>query len=310
MIMGSRLDGDGRGLEENTLERRLERPPLRFADPETKADLRLGGAMHLDFAPAAEGEHGADRARRQLRGITIPAEMAKHHPFEFPAQQLVDYGRSRFIRKMTVAGLDPLFHRPRPMGIVLQKLFVVIGLDHEGMHFAEALDHGLGRVTEIGDEPKRAFAGVKRVPDRIDGVVRDRKSLDVDIADRKLGASLEKPPIPVFAERTAPDRFRGERVAINGNVKFPAEHFEPANVVAMFVGEEDAIELGGRDSALGQAKNDLTRAQASIDQEPAMIRGDERTVSGAAAAEHGQGEHALISNGRGLVSQTGNRNAR
>ena len=37
-----------------------------------------------------------------------------------------------------------------------------------------------------------------------------------------------------------------------------------------------------------------------------MIGGDERAISGTAAAEHGQGEHALISNGRGLVSQIGN----
>jgi hypothetical protein len=37
-----------------------------------------------------------------------------------------------------------------------------------------------------------------------------------------------------------------------------------------------------------------------------MIRRDERTISGAAAAEHGQCEHASISSGRARVSQIGN----
>ena len=89
-------------------------------------------------------------------------------------------------------------------------------------------------------------------------------------------------------------------------MKFPAEHFEAANVIAMLVGEEDAIELARRDSALFEAKDELARAQAAIDQEPAMIGRDERAISGAAAAEHGQCEHASISSGRPRVSQIGN----
>ena len=40
--------------------------------------------------------------------------------------------------------------------IVLQKFFVVIRLDHERVHLSQPLDHHLGRVTEIGDEPEAA----------------------------------------------------------------------------------------------------------------------------------------------------------
>jgi hypothetical protein len=89
-------------------------------------------------------------------------------------------------------------------------------------------------------------------------------------------------------------------------VKFPAEHFEAANVIAMFVGEKDAIELRGSDSALRQPEDELACAQAAIDQKPAMIGRDERAIPRAAAAEHRQCEHASISSGRALVSQIGN----
>src|SRR5687768_13379341 len=89
-------------------------------------------------------------------------------------------------------------------------------------------------------------------------------------------------------------------------MKFPAEHFEAANVIAMLVGKQDAIELARGDPALFEAEDELARAQAAIDQEPAMIRRDERAISSAAAAEHGQCEHASISSGRAQVSQIGN----
>jgi hypothetical protein len=42
-------------------------------------------------------------------------------------------------------------------------------------------------------------------------------------------------------------------------------------VIAMFVGEQDPIELLGRDSALLESENNLPRAQPAIDQNPTMM---------------------------------------
>jgi hypothetical protein len=77
-------------------------------------------------------------------------------------------------------------------------------------------------------------------------------------------------------------------------VKFAAEDVETANVIAMFVGEEDAIELLGSNSALGEAQDKLSRAQSAVDKQSAMIGRDERTVSGAAASEHRQTKHSRL----------------
>jgi hypothetical protein len=57
---------------------------------------------------------------------------------------------------MTVARLDSLLHRPRPMDIVLQKLFVVIRLDHERSHLTQSFDDQFGHVTEVGDKAEAA----------------------------------------------------------------------------------------------------------------------------------------------------------
>jgi hypothetical protein len=77
-------------------------------------------------------------------------------------------------------------------------------------------------------------------------------------------------------------------------MKFSGEHIEAANVITMFVGEEDAIELAGSDSALSEAQDKLSRAQSAVDKQPAMIRRDQRAVSGAPAAEHRQTKHSRL----------------
>src|SRR2546423_1690986 len=77
-------------------------------------------------------------------------------------------------------------------------------------------------------------------------------------------------------------------------MKFPAKDFEPANVIAVLVRQQHTVELRRRDPALLQPDDDLPRAQSAIDQNPAMIRRDERAISCATAAEHGQSEHARL----------------
>ena len=60
----------------------------------------------------------------------------------------------------------------------------------------------------------------------------------------------------------------------------------------MLVSQQDAIELLRGNPALFQAQNDLTRAQATIDENLPVIGRDQRAVPRAAAAKHGETEHA------------------
>jgi hypothetical protein len=98
----------------------------------------------------------------------------------------------------------------------------------------------------------------------------------------------------MIGQNAAANGFGRERIAIDRDLKFPAEHFETANVIAVLVGEEHAIELPRRDPALLEPQDELARAQPAIDQQPAMFGRDQRAVARAAAAEHGQGEHVRL----------------
>ena len=66
--------------------------------------------------------------------------MSEHDARDFAGQQLRDDGGRGRVGEMAVPRLDSLFHRPGPMRIVLQKFFVVIRLDHQRLHLAQALD--------------------------------------------------------------------------------------------------------------------------------------------------------------------------
>jgi hypothetical protein len=87
-------------------------------------------------------------------------------------------------------------------------------------------------------------------------------------------------------------------------MKFPAEHFETADMIPVLVSKKHAIELVGSDTTLREAQDELAGAQAAINQQPAMIGGDERAVPGAAAPEHRQSEHVrLVADAIGILKR-------
>ena len=89
-----------------------------------------------------------------------------------------------------------------------------------------------------------------------------------------------------------------------------AENFKAADVIGVFVREDNAVELLRRDAALLQAQHDLPRAETAINENFAVLGGDQRAVPRAPAAEHGQAEHgsqdirviSFCANGNGQVT--------
>src|SRR5438128_5809273 len=122
--------------------------------------------------------------------------------------------------------------------------------------------------------------------------------------------SRKDPPVAVSLERAvAANRFCRQRVAINRHVKFAAENFKAADVITVFVCEEDAIKLLRRDAAVLQTQYQLARAQPAIDENLAVIGCDQRTISRAPAAEHGQAEHGSQGKRVSSIHANGNREA-
>ena len=133
---------------------------------------------------------------------------------------------------------------------------------------------------------------MKHEPDRIHRVVRHGERLHRDIADRKLGASRKQSPVPTSLRKTTgPKRLGRESIAVNRQIKFVAENFNTADVISVFVREKNAVELLRRDATLLQTQHDLPRAQTAINENFAMLGGDQRAIPGAPAPEHDQAEH-------------------
>jgi hypothetical protein len=69
------------------------------------------------------------------------------------------------------------------------------------------------------------------------------------------------------------------------------KNLKTADVIGVFVRENNAVELLGRDATLLQSQHDLPRAETPINENLAMIGSDQGAVPRAPAPEHGQAEH-------------------
>jgi hypothetical protein len=122
--------------------------------------------------------------------------------------------------------------------------------------------------------------------------MRHGERLHGDIADRKFSAGREQSPVPTSLREVAGSkRFSREPVAVNRQIEFVAENFKTADVIGVFVCENNAVELQGRHATLLKTQHDLSRAQTAINENLAMLGGDQRAIPRAPAAEHDQAEH-------------------
>lgn len=96
---------------------------------------------------------------------------------------------------------------------------------------------------------------------------------------KKLPRSLLGPFVPV-------ECLGGEPVAIDRNLMTPRKHLKPGNVVAVLVRDENRIEAGRSHSDALEPLDDLPGAKPAIYQDPALARGDQRTIPTAATAEY------------------------
>src|SRR2546421_9079887 len=97
----------------------LERAPDGLADAKFPADLRLAGAENFDVDLTGSAQRVAHGFKREHGRITIATEMTEDDPVDFSRKQFFDHGGGGVIGKMSVARLNPLFYRPRPMRVVL-----------------------------------------------------------------------------------------------------------------------------------------------------------------------------------------------
>jgi hypothetical protein len=84
--------------------------------------------------------------------VAVPAQVAEVKMTQFGGHDFRHTIRRGFVREMTVPAENALLQIPRATHAILQKLYVVIGLEHQRVGRAEAFKDELRDVAKVGGE--------------------------------------------------------------------------------------------------------------------------------------------------------------
>lgn len=249
-------------------ERRMQRGG-GSREGEGGAGAVLGGGFDLEVGNARGVEATADGLEGEVGTIAVAAQVSEVEVAEAGSDDLLGEVGGIGVREVAVAADDALFDAPGAAGVVLEEFQVVVGFKNEGVGGTNTLDDQAGGMTEVGQEPDVARRRAQEEPDGVLGVMRNGESLDLDIADFERGAGGEEAELEWRAGSGGGDGVAGQAVAVDRQAEFGAEDRQTLGMVAVFVGDEDAVERlrFARTGEGGEALADLAGAEAGIDEQ-------------------------------------------
>src|SRR5437016_2239641 len=191
---------------------------------------------------------------------------------------------------MPGAAQDALLHLPR-VRANLQHIQIVIGFQHQAICSAQMHLHQLRHVAEVGNDGHLCAVRSERKADRIGGVVRNRKRVNVNVANREMLARLngfDSPqPLPQCFRQDALHRIHGR--LRNVERRFPnAKHLRQAvAVVGVFVSDQDAVNVLDGSFHGREARKRFALAQSGIHEESGSPGLEQRDVPRAARRQDG-----------------------
>ena len=197
------------------------------------------------------------------------------------------------VGEVAVPPEDALFEAPGPVRAILQHAHVVVRFEHEHVGLPDSIQDVFGDIPEVGDEPDVAAGRPEQESHRILRVVRNIKSLNGDITDFETSARFEETAIEPRLEG-AFGFLLGCPVPIDGDAEFAGDSDEALDMVAMFVGDEDGVEIFGCSPDTGKSLTDLPGTEAGVDQDSGFRRLEIGAIAGGSASQdrelnsHGQ----------------------
>ena len=137
---------------------------------------------------------------------------------------------------------------------------------------------GIGDVAEIGDDGATDALRADDVADGVNGVVGDRETANVEVADREAGAGLEG--LTGRGDTLPVDSGFGQMGEVDGLLVLAGEDAEAGDVVAVFMGDDNCVEVGGVFADGEQPGFHFTAAEPDIDDDAGAVRADEDGVAG------------------------------
>jgi len=252
----------------------------------------MQGAAESEFVGAAtEGFFGADAG--EIGCVVLLGNVRED---QVARASIEDFGVGEefaddCVRKMPGAAHHALLDVPgiRPD---LQHFQVMIGFQNQEIGFAQMMLHEFGHVAQIGNDGDFFSVGAEGVSDGVCGIVRNGERGDFDIADYEFNSGADVFHAFDFCFRAVAVHLADFAVRWLGQVggAFPvAGHLrERGAVVAVFVGDEDAVNFfGARAAERFEAPRHFLFADAGVNQECGAPRFEQRGVARAARRQNG-----------------------
>jgi hypothetical protein len=249
----------------------------------------LAGGGDANVRGAELAQFCADNGLRKFGFVAVAAEVGEDKMTEPVADDFGGHGGGGVVVKVAMPAHDALFGGPRADGVFLKHFNVVIGFENEQVELPDAFDDEFGGVAEVGDDADRVSAVVDRERDGVMGIVRDTERFDGQVADGEGVAVGEDAPRD--ADAIGPigfviDGLGGEAVGVHGEREPFAEGAEAADVVRMFMGDKDGVEVLELAAEGGETLRDLAAAEAGIHEDGGLVGFDKGAITGAAAAQN------------------------
>jgi hypothetical protein len=137
---------------------------------------------------AMEGFQGG--VANQLGVVVVFADVAQDQRGDAGIEIILNKSGGDFIRQVAAAAHDALLHRPR-VGADAQHFQIVIRFEDDQIARAHVDAQGIGDIAKIGGYGDFDAVRRERVADRIGGIMGNRETGDIEIADGEASPGLK-----------------------------------------------------------------------------------------------------------------------
>ena len=245
------------------------------------------GGEHGDAFGPNGSEFAFDLSAGEIRLVAVTAEVGAVNVAQVRFNKLLEKFRGPFVGEVAVPAEDALLELPRPVGIVIEQVHVVVSFQHQHLGRPDAVGNEPGALAEVSQEANARGGGVQQETDRVDGVMRHGERFHGEIADLNGVPSLKQAKLEVALVYAA-DFLGGMAIAINGQPGLLSQHAQALYMIGMFVRDEYAVEPFGRAILRQQPLANAPGADAAIEQQARAGRLQIRGIAAAAAGQNGE----------------------
>ncbi len=196
----------------------------------------------------------------------------------------------RVVGEMAGAGEDALFNDPG-IGADLEHVEIVIGFQDQAIGLTKMDADVIREVAQVGADGDFGAVGAEGEGNRVCGIVRNGKGVDVNIADGEALAGLDRfDAAKASAEGIRKDALKGFHGGF-GDVErgFPeAEDLRKAvAVIGMFVGDEDGVETIEFATDGGEAGEGFAFAETGVNEDAGGLGFEQGEVARTTGGEDG-----------------------